>query len=89
MDYTNAYDDKAQATDDDGSRNFCFGNSKFLSAFTFLMAGHGRSVCASTMLRDPSYAREQLRLACTMDDQALQQLAVRMLIAVPRSPYNL
>ena len=31
------------------------------------------------MLGDIAYAREQLRLACTLDDHALQQLAVDML----------
>ena len=50
-----------------------------LSSFTFLMSGHGLPVCASMMLGDTAYAREQLRLACTFDDHALQLLAVGML----------
>jgi hypothetical protein len=57
-------------------------NVDLLSSFTFLMSGHGVPVCASMMLGDPEYAREQLRLACTFDDGALQQLAVEMLSAV-------
>ena len=52
---------------------------ELLSSFTFLMAGHGSPVCASMMIGDPEYARGQLRLACTYDDQALQQIAVEML----------
>ncbi len=50
-----------------------------LSSFTFLMSGYGLPVCSSMMLGDIAYAREQLRLACTLDDHALQQLAVDML----------
>lgn len=86
MDYTNAHDYQAPAIATDTSRNFCYRNSKVMSSFASLMSGHGRSVCASMMLSDPRYAREQLRLACTMDDQVLQQLAVKVLSALPRSP---
>ena len=50
-----------------------------LSSFTFLMAEHGTPVCASMMLGDATYARSQLRLACTFDDEELQHLAVAML----------
>lgn len=50
-----------------------------LSSFTFLMAGHGSPVCASMMLGDAGYARMQLRLACTFEDEELQHLAVAML----------
>ncbi len=50
-----------------------------LSSFSFLMAGHGSAVCASMMLGDAGYARMQLRLACTFDDEELQHLAVAML----------
>ena len=52
---------------------------ELLSSFTFLMAGHGSPVCASMMLGDTGYARLQLRLACTFDDEELQHLAVAML----------
>lgn len=50
-----------------------------LAMFTFLMSGHGLPVCASVMVGSTDYARQQLRLACTFDDQVLQQLAVGML----------
>ena len=52
---------------------------ELLPSFTFLMSGHGVPVCASMMVGDAAYAREQLRLACTFEDQVLQQLAVAML----------
>ena len=53
-----------------------------LGKLLFLMSGHGLSVSAQRMIADSDYAREQLRLACTTDDQALQQLAVEMLNAI-------
>ena len=86
MDYTNAHDTQAQALDASTSSNFCYGNAESLPTFARLMSGQGRSICASMMLSDPGYARTQLRLACTLDNQALQQLAVKMLSALPRSP---
>ena len=85
MDYTNAIDIQAQSTDAGASHIFCYGNAELLSSFASLMAEHGKPVCASTMLNNPKYARKQLRLACTMEDQALQQLAVKMLSALPQS----
>ncbi len=62
-----------------GPSRLCYWDPELLSSFTFLMAGHGTPVCASMMLGDAEYAREQLRLACTLDDHALQQTAVEML----------
>ena len=50
-----------------------------LALFTFLMSAHRMPVCASMMLGDTHYLRQQLRLACTTDDEQLQQLATRML----------
>ena len=84
MDYADAHHIQPQATDADTSRNFTYGHSETLSSFMCLMSGHGRPVCASMMLSNPDYARDQLRRACTIDDQALQQLAVSMLSALPR-----
>ena len=57
----------------------CYWNPDLLASFTLLMSGHGAPVCASMMLGDADYAREQLRLACTLDDRMLQQTAVEML----------
>lgn len=59
-----------------------FWSVDLLASFTFLMSGHGVPVCASMMLGDAEYARERLRLACTLDDHPLQQLALEMLGAL-------
>jgi hypothetical protein len=66
-------------TEQFGPSRRCYWDPEMLSSFTFLMAGHGSPVCASMMLGDAEYAREQLRLACTLDDRMLQQVAVQML----------
>lgn len=62
-----------------GPSRLCYWDPAVLSSFTFLMSGHGSPVCASMMLGDAEYARERLRLACTLDDRELQQIAVEML----------
>ena len=54
-------------------------NPELLHAFTLHMAGHGLCVSESMMLGDAAYARANLRHACAMDDQTLQQLAMEML----------
>ncbi len=64
----------------------CYWNPELLSSFTFLMSGHGRPVCASMMLGDADYAREQLRRACTLDHHALQQIAAQMLGSLTHLP---
>ena len=53
-----------------------------LGRLLFLMSGYGLSVSAQRMIADSDYAREQLRLACTVDNQALQRLGVEMLSAI-------
>ena len=53
-----------------------------LSSFTFLMAGHGRSVSAAMMLGDPGYAQVQLAIARSLDDKPLRQVAREMEEAV-------
>lgn len=53
-----------------------------LGRLLFLMSRYGVSLSARRMIADCEYAREQLRLACTIDDQALQQVAVAMLSAI-------
>jgi hypothetical protein len=78
LDYTSAIDNQRRTAKTEPSR-LCYWNPELLSSFTFLMAGHGSPVCASMMLGDAEYAREQLRLACTLDDRTLQQIAVEML----------
>lgn len=50
-----------------------------LSRFAFLMAAHRMPVSVSMMAGDTGYLRQQLRLACTTDDDALQQLATAIL----------
>lgn len=59
-----------------------FWSVDLLASFTFLMSGHGVPVCASMMLGDAEYARDRLRRACTLDDHALQQLALEMMGAL-------
>ena len=49
-----------------------------LSAFTLLMAGHGRSVSAAMMLGDREYAMWQLARAHTLGDPELRVLAARL-----------
>ncbi len=78
MDYISAISNQPQTVKTGPSR-LCYWNPESLSSFTFLMAGHGSPVCASMMLGDAEYATEQLRLACTLDDRVLQQIAVEML----------
>ena len=50
-----------------------------LSSFAFLMSAHRMPVCMAILLGDSHYLRRQLRLACTTDDEPLQQLATAML----------
>lgn len=49
-----------------------------LSSFTFLMAGHGRSVSAAMMLGDPGYAQVQLTIARSLEDELLRRVAREM-----------
>jgi len=49
-----------------------------LSAFTLLMAGHGRSISAAMMLGDREYAMWQLARAHTLDDPELRVVAARL-----------
>lgn len=57
-----------------------------LSLFAFLMAAHRLPVRIAMLLGDATYLRRQLRLACTTDDSALQQLALGMLRQTDRAP---
>jgi hypothetical protein len=52
--------------------------TRLLSAFSLLMAGHGRSVCTSMMLGDREYAMSQLARAHTMGDAELREVAARL-----------
>jgi hypothetical protein len=49
-----------------------------LSAFTLLMAGHGRCISAAMMLGDREYAMWQLARAHTLDDPELRVVAARL-----------
>ena len=59
-----------------GSMRYC--PSSLLSAFTLLMAGHGRPVSASMMLGDREYAMWQLARAHTLQDRELRGIAARL-----------
>ena len=87
MDHASRPDIPAQTIEAEPSR-LGYWNPELLSSFTFLMSGHGSPVCASMMLGDADYARVQLRLACTLNDQMLQQVAVEMLSAVTHLATN-
>lgn len=68
-----------EASDDDewvdGTR-YC--PTRLLSAFTLLMAGHGRCVNTSMMLGDREYAMWQLARAHTMGDAKLRELSAKL-----------
>lgn len=53
-------------------------NPDLLSSFSFLMAGHGRSVSAAMMLGDAAYARRQLAVARSLDDGLLRRVVREM-----------
>ncbi len=59
----------------DGQR-YC--PTRLLSAFTLLMAGHGRSVRSSMMLGDREYAMWQLARAHTMGDPKLREISAKL-----------
>ena len=49
-----------------------------LQTFSLRMAGHGLSVSSSMMRHDRRYALEQLRLAHTLADDGLRELAMAL-----------
>jgi hypothetical protein len=52
--------------------------TQLLSAFAWLMAGHGRAVCTSMMLGDREYAMQQLARAHTISDPELREVTARL-----------
>jgi hypothetical protein len=52
--------------------------TQMLAAFSLLMAGHGRAVCAAMMLGDREYAMAQLARAHTISDPQLREIAARL-----------
>ena len=52
--------------------------TRLLSAFSLLMAGHGRCVSTAMMLGDHEYAMWQLARAHTMGDRELREIAARL-----------
>ena len=68
--------DASDDFDTAGARRYC--PTELLSAFTLLMAGHGRCVSASMMLGDREYAMWQLARAHTMADPELREIAARL-----------
>jgi hypothetical protein len=52
--------------------------TQLLSAFSLLMAGHGRCIQVSMMLGDREYAMWQLARAHTLGDIELREVAARL-----------
>ncbi len=52
--------------------------TELLSAFSLLMAGHGRCINTEMMLGDREYAMWQLARAHTLDDRELRSVAARL-----------
>jgi hypothetical protein len=52
--------------------------TQLLSAFSLLMAGHGRAVNTSMMLGDREYAMWQLARAHTISDPKLRSVSARL-----------
>jgi hypothetical protein len=59
-----------------GPMRYC--PTRLLSAFSLLMAGHGRCVSTAMMLGDREYAMWQLARAHTLDDPELRVVAARL-----------
>jgi hypothetical protein len=59
-----------------GSMRYC--PTSLLSAFTLLMAGHGRCVSTAMMLGDREYAMWQLARAHTLQDRELRGIAAKL-----------
>jgi ABC-type phosphate transport system auxiliary subunit len=63
-----------------------FWPASVLEAFAVRMAGHGFSVSGTMMKHDGNYALEQLRLAHSLADAPLRELAVELFRFFERQP---
>jgi len=70
LDASDEYDDLAD------SMRYC--PTGLLSAFSLLMAGHGRCISTAMMLGDREYAMWQLARAHTLQDRELREVAARL-----------
>ncbi len=52
--------------------------TRLLSAFSLLMAGHGRCINTTMMLGDREYAMRQLARAHTLGDPEVREMAARL-----------
>jgi hypothetical protein len=68
--------DASDEFDDFETARYC--PTRLLSAFSLLMAGHGRSVNTTMMLGDREYAMWQLARAHTLGDPELRTIAARL-----------